>query len=131
MKKKISALLLAGVMVVGNCNPVAASVNTGTTTGSTAAFNATGKVSIDNVKNEVVATGSCSRSCGINVKATFVYNVLAWTEVQTSNTNSVANGTYCTVTASKAGVQAVRGRGDYTFVYGGYSVTIYKEVDAI
>ena len=113
MKKKIIAIALVGIMTLSNFVPAFASRNSASISGSTAAFNATGTITIDNVTNESIATATASVACGMNVTAIFVYNGGTRYSVPASN-----YATSCTAIAQKSGVQAEKARGEFTITNG-------------
>ena len=113
MKKKIIAIALVGIMTLSNFVPAFASRNSASISGSTAAFNATGTITIDNVTNESIATATASVACGMNVTAIYVYNGGTRYSVPASN-----YATSCTAIAQKSGVQAEKARGEFTITNG-------------
>lgn len=116
MKKKIVAIMLVGMMTLSSFIPAVASRNSKSVSGSTAGFNATGTITIDNVTNEAIATVTTSVPCGIHVTATFVYNGGNSCSVSASN-----YATSCTAVAQKSGVQAEAGIGTFTVTKDPYS----------
>ena len=116
MKKKIIAIALVGIMTLSNFVPAFASRNSASISGSTAAFNATGTITIDNVTNEAIATATASVPCGMDIKAVFIYNNGTRYSVSASN-----YATNCTAVAQKSGVQAEGGQGYFTVTNGAYT----------
>src|SRR5699024_646974 len=126
MKKKIVAIALVGIMTLSNFVPAFASRNSASISGSTAGFNATGTITIDNVTNESIATATASVACGMNVTAIFVYNGGTRYSVPASN-----YATSCTAIAQKSVVQAEAGIGQFTVVKDPYSWSQTKDVNVI
>ena len=116
MRKKIVAIALVGIMTLSNFVPAFASRNSASISGSTAGFNATGTITIDNVTNEAIATATTSVPCGMNVRAVFIYNDGKEHYGYASN-----YATSCTAIAQKSGVQAKGGRGEFTVTNGAYT----------
>lgn len=113
MKKKIVAIALVGIMTLSNFVPAFASRNSASINGSTTKFSATGTTTIDNVANEAIATATASVPCGMNVRAVFIYNGGKEHYGYASN-----YATSCTAVAQKSGVQAEKGRGEFTITNG-------------
>ena len=126
MKKKIIAIALVGIMTLSNFVPAFASRNSASISGSTAGFNATGTITIDNVTNESIATATASVACGMNVTAIFVYNNGETHPAYASNYT-----TSCTAVAQKSGVQAKKGIGIFKVVRDPYSWSQTKDVNVI
>lgn len=116
MKKKLIAIVIAGVMMIGSCISVMASVNSTIKHGSTAAFNATGKITVDNVNNMATATVDTSQPCDLKVTA-----IIRYSNGQLSSGERKSFGTTGTAKISKEGVQVVGATGIFVVTKNGHT----------
>lgn len=116
MKRKLISLVIVGIMLISNCIPVFASVNSVSKYGTTTAFRATGTIKVDNVNNIATATVSTNTVCGIQATAIFRYS-----NGQISSGPMSTHGRDCMASIQKVYVQAVGATGIFTVTKDGYS----------
>lgn len=122
MKKRFTAMIIVGIIVIFNCLPAIASVNSASKGGTMGGYNVSGTIAIDNVNNRATATGSASAPCGMDITAYFNY-LDQYGQQRTYSSKNTGYGTSCTAIAEKSGVQALSGTGIFTIVNGPYSWT--------